>query len=146
MPKSRTDGPGMSKSNPAEILTVAYPEIIGYDHSDKATIYWITRALIETRSSWEVKHASLKKDWSFDIHWGLWEGGITPMHAGAIEYYKEIGHWNDKREKLNQERIQHQKELRAYFSEVREMAQKEKVKAKVFAKYWLKKYHEKYGK
>ena len=146
MPKSRTDGPGMSKENPAEILTVAYPEIIGYDHSDKATIYWITRALIETRSSWEVKHASLKKDWSFDIHWGLWEGGITPMHAGAIEYYKEIGHWNDKREKLNQERIQHQKELRAYFSEVREMAQKEKVKAKVFAKYWLKKYHEKYGK
>jgi TRAP transporter TAXI family solute receptor len=146
MPKSRTDGPGMSKENPAEILTNAYPEIISYDHSDKADIYWITRALIETRDSWKVKHSSLKKDWSMEKHWSLWEGGITPMHDGAIEYYKEIGQWNDKREKMNQERIQHQKELRAYFNEVREMAQKEKVKAKVFAKYWLKKYHAKYGK
>ena len=146
MPKSRTDGPGMSKENPAEILTNAYPEIIAYDHTDKATIYWITRALNETRASWSVKHASLKKDWTMEKHWSLWDGGITPMHAGAIEYYKEIGQWNDKREKMNQERIQHQKELRAYFEEVREMAQKEKVKAKVFAKYWMKKYQEKFGK
>ena len=146
MPKSRTDGPGMSKENPAEILTNAYPEIIAYDHTDKATIYWITRALNETRPSWSVKHASLKKDWTMEKHWSLWDGGITPMHEGAIMYYKEIGQWNDKREKMNQERIQHQKELRAYFDEVRELAQKEKVKAKVFAKYWMKKYQEKYGK
>jgi TRAP-type uncharacterized transport system substrate-binding protein len=144
--KRKTKGPGISEKNPIEIMTVAYPEIVAYDHSDKASVYWITRALIETRSSWEKKHYSLSSDWKMDVHWSLWEGGITPMHDGAIEYYKEIGQWNDKREKMNQERIQHQKELRAYFNEVREMAQKEKVKAKVFAKYWLKKYNEKYGK
>lgn len=146
MPKRKTHGPGISEKNPIEIMTVAYPEIIAYDKSDKVSVYWITRALIETRDSWEKKHYSLKADWTMDKHWGLWEGGITPMHDGAIEYYKEIGQWNDKREKLNQKRIQHQKELRAYFEEVRDMAQKEKVKAKVFAKYWLKKYHAKYGK
>ncbi len=118
MPKSRTDGPGMSKDNPAEILTNAYPEIICYEHSDKASIYWITRAMIETRDSWKVKHASLKNDWSLEKHWSLWDGGITPMHDGAIEYYKEIGQWTPEREKMNQERIKHQKKLRAYFNDV----------------------------
>ncbi len=146
MPKSRNDGPGMSKAAPAQFLTNAYPEIVAYDKSDKATIYWITRALIETRSSWEVKHPSLKKDWSMAKHWSLWEGGITPMHDGAIEYYKEIGEWNDKREKLNQERIQHQKELRAYWDEVVQQAQQDKIKTKAFPEYWTKKYHAKYGK
>ncbi len=146
MPKSRNDGPGMSKAAPAQFLTNAYPEIVAYDKSDKATIYWITRALIETRSSWEVKHPSLKKDWSMAKHWSLWEGGITPMHDGAIEYYKEIGEWNDKREKLNKERIQHQKELRAYWDEVVQQAQQDKIKTKAFPEYWTKKYHAKYGK
>ena len=146
MPKSKTDGPGMSKENPAEILSNAYPEIIAYDKSDKATIYWITRALIETRSSWEVKHASLKADWTMEKHWSLWEGGITPMHDGAIEYYKEIGQWNDKREKLNQARLQHQKELRAYWDEVVQQAQKEKIVTKAFPEYWLKKYQARFGK
>jgi len=146
MPKLKTDGPGMSKEDPAEILTNAYPEIVAYDTSDKATIYWITRALMETRSSWEGKHASLKKDWTIEKHWSLWEGGITPMHEGAIEYFKEIGQWNDRREKMNQERIQHQKQVRAYWDEVVKMAQKEGVKGDAFAAYWLKKYHAHFGK
>ena len=146
MPKMRVDGPGMSKDDPAEILAVAYPEIIAYDKTDEATIYWITRALIETRSSWEVKHASLKNDWTMEKHWSLWQGGITPMHRGAVLYYKEIGQWTPEREKINQERIQHQKELRAYWDEVVQQAQKEGVKAKVFPEYWTKKYKAKYGK
>jgi len=146
MPKARTDGPGMSKEKPAHIMTVAYPEIIAYDRSDEATIYWITRALIETRSSWEVKHASLKKDWSFDIHWRLWEGGITPMHRGAIRYYKEIGAWTPEREKMNQKRIQHQKELREYWDEVVQESQTEKIKAKDFPDYWTKKYNARFKK
>jgi len=146
MPKKKTVGPGISKENPIEIMTVAYPEIVAYDKSDKAAIYWITRALIETRSSWEVKHGSLKADWTMEKHWSLWDGGITPMHDGAIEYYKEIGQWNDTREKMNRERIQHQKELRAYWDQVVEMAQKEGVKTKAFPEYWLKKYQARYGK
>ena len=144
-PKKKTSGPGISAENPIEIMTVAYPEIIAYDKSDQASIYWITRALIETRASWEKKHASLKNDWTMEKHWSLWEGGITPMHDGAIEYYKEIGQWNDHREKLNRERIQHQKEIRAYWDEVVETAQKEGVKTKAFPEYWLKKYAAKYG-
>jgi TRAP transporter TAXI family solute receptor len=146
MPKSRDDGPGMTKAAPAQILTNAYPEIVAYDKSDKASVYWITRALHETRASWETKHASLKKDWTSEKHWSLWEGGITPMHDGAIEYYKEIGQWNDKREKMNQDRIKHQKELRAYWDQVVETAQKEGIKTKAFSEYWQKKYAEKYGK
>ncbi len=145
-PKKKTSGPGASPENPIEIMTVAYPEIVAYDKSDKASVYWITRALIETRASWEVKHASLKADWTMEKHWSLWEGGITPLHDGAIEYYKEIGQWNDKREKLNQDRIKHQKELRAYWDEMVELAQKEGVKTKAFQEFWLKKYAAKYGK
>jgi TRAP transporter TAXI family solute receptor len=145
-PKKKTVGPGISEEHPVEIMTVAYPEIVAYDKSDKATIYWITRALLETRSSWEGKNASLKNDWTMEKHWRLWEGGITPMHDGAIEYYKEIGQWSDKREKLNQERIQHQKELRAYWDEVVAMAQKEGIKTEAFPDYWLKKYHARYDK
>lgn len=146
MPKSRDDGPGMTKEAPAQILTNAYPEIVTYEKTDKAAIYWITRALHETRDSWSKKHASLAKDWTSEKHWSLWEGGITPMHDGAIEYYKEIGQWNDKREKMNQDRIKHQKELRAYWDQVVEMAQKEGIKTKAFSDFWLKKYNEKYGK
>lgn len=146
MPKKKTSGPGISEKNPIEIMTVAYPEIVAYDKSDRASIYWITRALIETRASWETKHASLKSDWTMDRHWSLWEGGITPMHDGAIDYYKEIGQWNDKREKMNQDRIKHQKELRAYWDEVVQSAQKEGVKTNAFSEYWLKKYQAKYGK
>jgi len=145
MPKKKTVGPGISKEHPIEIMTVAYPEIIAYDKTDEATIYWITRALIETRSSWEVKHASLKKDWTMEKHWSLWEGGITPMHDGAIEYYKEIGEWTPEREKLNQERIQHQKDLRAYWDDMVDLAQKEKIKSKAFPDFWEKKYKERYG-
>ena len=146
MPKKKTVGPAISKDNPAEIMTVAYPEIICYDKSDKATIYWITRALIETRASWEVKNASLKEDWTMEKHWSLWEGGITPMHDGAIEYYKEIGEWTPEREKLNQKRIQHQKELRAYWDDVVDQAHKDGVKTKAFPAYWEKKYKDRYGK
>jgi TRAP transporter TAXI family solute receptor len=146
MPKKKTSGPGISEENPIEIMTVAYPEIVAYDHSDKATIYWITRALLETRASWEGKHASLKNDWTMEKHWSLWDGGITPMHEGAIEYYKEIGQWNDQREKMNQERLQHQKALRAYWNEVVEMAQKEGIKTKAFPDYWLKKYQARFKK
>ena len=146
MPKARTDGPGMSVDNPAEILTTAYPEIMTYEKIDAATIYWITRALIESRPSWEVKNPSFKKDWSMEKHWNLWEGGITPMHDGAIMYYKEIGQWNDKREKMNQERIQYQKELRAYWDEVVEQGNKENIKTKAFPEYWMKKYKEHFKK
>jgi len=145
-PKKRVKGPGMPADKPTEILAVAYPEIMGYDTSDEATIYWITRTLLESRKSWEVKHASFKKDWTMAKHWSLWEGGITPLHRGAVRYYKEIGEWNDAREKMNQARIAHQKELRAYWDDVVDMAQKEKVKAKAFPKYWLAKYNAKFGK
>jgi len=68
------------------------------------------------------------------------------MHDGAIEYYKEIGQWNDKREKLNQARLQHQKELRAYWDEVVQQAQKEKIVTKAFPEYWSKKYQARFGK
>ncbi len=146
MPKKKIKGPGMSKENPAEILTQGYPIIMAYDRSDEATIYWITRALIETQSSWEVKHASLKEDWTVEKHWNLWDGGITPMHKGAVRYYKEIGVWTPEREKMNQERIRHQKELREYWDEVVQEAEKKKVKGKEFPNYWTKKYKAKFEK
>ena len=146
MPKTLIVGPGISKEDPAEIMTVAYPEIITYEKEDEATIYWILRALLETRSSWEAKDHSLKNDWTMEKNWRLWEGGITPMHKGAIMYYKEIGQWTPAREKLNEERIAHQKELRAYWDEVVQQAQKEKIKTKAFPGYWLKKYEARYKK
>lgn len=146
MPKKKTKGPGASKEDPAEILTLGYPIIMAYDHSDEATIYWITRALLETRSSWEVKHRSLKDDWTFEKHWQLWDGGITPMHRGAVRYYKEIGVWTPEREKMNQERIQYQKKLRAYWDEMIQEAGEKKIKAKVFPDFWMKKYNAKFGK
>jgi len=146
LPKKKTSGPGISKENPAEICAPAYPDIVVYDHSDEATIYWITRALLETRSDWERKHPSLKNDWTFEKHWQLWDGGITPMHKGAIRYYKEIGQWTPEREKMNQKRIQHQKELRAYWDEVVQEAVGKGIKSKKFPPYWMKKYKARFGK
>ena len=146
MPKKVTTGPGMSEEDPAEICAMGYPEIMSYDHTDEATIYWITRALIETRPEWKQKHPSLRDDWTLEKHWNLWDAGIIPMHAGAIMYYKEIGMWTPEREKMNQERIQHQKELRAYWDEVVEEAVEKKIKSRQFPEYWLKKYNARFGK
>lgn len=146
LPKKLTKGPGISKENPAEICAVAYPDIVCYEKTDEATVYWITRALLETRSDWEKKHRSLKADWTFKKHWNLWDGGITPMHKGAILYYKEIGQWTPEREKMNQERIQYQKKLRAYWDEMVEEAQQKRIKGKDFPKFWTKQYKAKFGK
>ena len=146
VPKKKTKGPGISEEDPAEIITYGYPIIMAYDKSDEASVYWITRALIETRSDWEGKHASLKEDWTFEKHWGLFDGGISPMHRGAVRYYKEIGVWTPEREKMNQERIQYQKKLRAYWDEVVQEAGEKKIKAKAFPDYWMEKYKARFGK
>ena len=138
-PKSITVGVNMDEQNPLAGSTSAYPCIVSWDHLDPDIAYWITKSVWETRDAYQPKHDVLKIDWTEKAHWTLWEGEACPLHEGSIQYFKDIGQWNDARQKMQDERLQRQADLKKLYDKVKAEGLALGLKAKEFPAFWLEK-------
>jgi TRAP transporter TAXI family solute receptor len=140
-PKLVVRGAGASKEKPVAAYGQANPNFFVWPHVSADITYFLAKALHETYPVYAAKDETMKADWTIDEHWTNWEGpvGIMPLHEGAIRYYKEVGMWNPKREKINQERLKHQEELKALWEQTLTEVSEKKIKSTEFSKFWLKK-------
>lgn len=134
-------GAGISDKNPLECIGQLYPAFLAWPNADKDIIYFMAKAFREAYPIMAAKNKAMKRLWKPEDFWRRWEHftcGI-PLHEAALEYYKEIGEWNDKREKIQQERLQYQATLKKLWDETVIEAGDKGLKGRDFPKFWLKK-------
>ncbi len=132
-------GAGLSKEKPLEGTTYAYPVALAYDFLPANQAYIVTKLLHEAFPLYSKKHKSLAAYWPLEHFLELFEGYPVPLHEGTVRYLKEIGKWTPEYEKINQERLKHQAEIRKVFEGVKAEALEKKMAAKKFPKFWLEK-------
>lgn len=137
VPRVTTFGAGLSESNPLECASEPYPVYLTIADADEDTIYKLTKALNESRPEWAAKDQALKKDFTLENHWFLFDNGAVPLHPGAIRYYKEIGQWTEDREKKNNELIAHQEKLKEVWDNTVKAAEEQKIPSTEFPEFWL---------
>jgi len=139
-PKLATRGCKLSKDNPTWVLTMGNNIWFAWPNVNQDITYFMAKALTESYDKYSTNDPSLEGDWSVETHWANWEGAIgqIPLAEGAIRYYKEVGMWNDKREKINQERLKHQEELQSMWDNmIQEATEKDiQLNAKNLEKMW----------
>jgi len=138
-PRQSTVGAALSPEKPAWTESQGYPNFIAYANLDDNIAYYITKYLNELYPDYSTKHKSLKNDWTLDKCLELFKSDVVPMHEGSVQYFKEIGRWTDEYEKLNQERIAHQAQLKQLWAETLAQAHKKGIKDKELTKLWMKK-------
>lgn len=134
-----TIGASISEEKPLHTVSYAYPITITYDFLPEDKAYIITKLLHETYPEYAKKHKSLAAYWSPEGSLKLFDDYPLPMHDGAIRYLKQVGKWTPEREKMNQERLKHQADLKKLWSEAMEEALEKKMKSGDFPAFWLKK-------
>lgn len=98
-PHKGTIGAGMSAANPAEVWGNNLI-FTAYDYQDEQLVYWLVKQVHQSFDLYKDKHSQLK-NWTIDQCLDL-EQIWAPFHPGSIKYFKEIGRWTDKHEKLQQ--------------------------------------------
>jgi len=134
-------GANLSDDNPLEGIGMPYPTFIAWPNADPDVIYFMAKAFHETYPSYAAKNKGMKRLWTHENFWRLWESppAILPLHEAAVEYYKEIGEWNAKREEIQQKRLQHQAALKKLWDETMTEVSDKKIKAKAIPAFWMKK-------
>ncbi|MGO4852215.1 TAXI family TRAP transporter solute-binding subunit [Phaeovulum sp. W22_SRMD_FR3] len=97
-----TQGAGISKENPAELLGYRYPQLTTVASTDDEEVYNLLKAIDLTFSAYESA-STVMPLWKLDI------AGTTPasapFHPGAIKYLKERGIWTDADSAWNEQRL-----------------------------------------
>jgi len=138
-PRLSTVGAGLSEQHPAWTESQGYPNFICYASLDKNIAYYITKYLHELYPEYSKKNKSLKNDWGIDKCLKLFTFDVVPMHAGSVQYFKDIGRWTDEYEQMNQERITHQAKLKKLWQETVAEAQQKGLKGDNFKNLWMEK-------
>jgi TRAP transporter TAXI family solute receptor len=134
-----TIGANVSEEKPLDTFSYAYPIALVYDFLPADKAYIITKLLFETYPDYAKKHKALKAYWNPELCLRLLDDYPLPMHEGAIRYLKEIGKWTPEREARNNERLQHQADLKKVWDAAMDEALEKKMKSKEFPDFWLKK-------
>ena len=135
-----TVGAGLGEGKePLETVSHPYPVAIAYDHLDADTAYAVTKLLVEMYPAYAKRSPGLKAFWTPQGNMDLFEQYPVPMHAGSIKYLKEAGFWKPKHDKLQAERLAHQKKVKAAFDEALNEALDKKMKMDKFPEYWQQK-------
>lgn len=137
IPKIAYKGAGIDATHSLEVMSSAYPVLIAWMKADENTIYTLTKAIWESRDEWAAKDETMGKEFTLETHWELWKGDSVPMHPGAVRYYKEIGQWTDEFEKMNNDRIAHEAELKKIWDTTKNEAISKQIKSTAFSAFWL---------
>lgn len=138
-PRKATYGAGLSKDKPAWVESQGYPNFICYESLDNDIAYYITKYLNELYPDFSKKNQSMKDDWTIDKCLLLFSYDVVPMHAGSVQYFKEIGRWTPEYEKMNQERIAHQAMLKKLWQETVAEAKQKGLAGKGLSNLWMDK-------
>ena len=138
-PKHATIGANLSEDKPAWVMGQGYPNFIAWASLDEEMAYYITKYLHESSGTYATKHKSLKRDWELKTVIAHFDLDLAPMHKGAIRYFNELGMWTAERDKMNQQRLSHQKKLQALWSETMKEAKAKGLEEEKFKELWLSK-------
>ena len=108
-PHKATCGAGISKENPLDGATFAYPIFSAYGSAPDDQIYAMTKLMIVEYPNY--KDSAPGAD-GFDVKKQSLEWAI-PYHPGSVKALKEAGVWTDKAEKHNQALLKRQDTLAA---------------------------------
>ena len=138
-PMKAAIGAGVSPEKPLETLTYAYPVGLAYDFLSPEKAYIVTKMIHEAFPAYAPKHKSLEAYWSLEKFLELYQGYPLPLHEGTIRYLKEIKKWTPEFDRLQNERLKRQAELKKLWDSVKGEAIDKKIKAGDFTKFWLEK-------
>jgi len=122
-----TVGVRISTENPLECAGVPYPVLITYK-ADPDLVYNVTKA-IDLQAPVYSKAQSGTSGWAANSQTYDW---VVPYNEGAIRYYKEVGTWDETKQKHNDELLARGKILQEAW---KKMAG---VKGDDFGKTWMK--------
>jgi TRAP transporter TAXI family solute receptor len=86
-----TVGTGMSKDEPWEGATYAYPILVTNASYDADVVYSLVKAMVEGYEDYGGTVPG-SKGWALESQGFEW---VLPYHEGAIRYFKEVGVWTD---------------------------------------------------
>lgn len=137
IPKLTVNGAGITEDNPKNLMSSPYPHYCCWANVDEDTVYVLTKAIWESRDAWAAKDAAMAREFTMDFNVKSLEATNTPVHPGAVRYYKEIGVWTDEMEAHNAELFAHQAELSELWDQTVAAAQEQQIKSGDFSAFWL---------
>jgi hypothetical protein len=136
-PVACTVGAGVSKEKPKWLESLLFVMMVNEDKPVE-TVYFMTRSFHETYNIYSKAQTGVFEGWDIDTSISLIELSIVPFHKGSVEYFKDIGKWNQKLESLNQSRIEQYRKVKAAYDKAKDEALEKQMSAEKFADYWTK--------
>lgn len=140
-PYKATFGPGgASDKNPVECFGHPYPVTLTYDFLDDSAAYSMTKAIDKAYPVMAKKSNIMQRFWSLEKCLSTYVNsrGVV-LHPGSVRYFKEIGVWKPEWDKLQEKRIQRQKELKELWNKTVAEANSKGIKDNDFPQFWLAK-------
>lgn len=122
-----TVGVGISEQKPVHCVGVPYPVLITYT-AEPDVVYNVTKA-IDLQAPVYSKAQSGTAGWAANSQAYEW---VVPYNEGAIKYYKEVGTWDDAKQKRNDGLFARGKVLQAAWKKM------DGVTGDDFGKKWIK--------
>lgn len=125
--RKATVGVGISEAKPVQCVGVPYPVLITYS-VDQDVVYNVTKA-IDLQAPVYSKAQSGTAGWAAKSQAYEW---VIPYNEGAIKYYKEVGTWDDAKQKRNDDLLARGKVLQTAWKKM------DGVSGDDFSKKWMK--------
>lgn len=139
-PVEATVGAGLSEENPIPVISYPYPVVLTYDFQDNYLVYTQVKAIHES--------FDLFKD-AFPVgpYWQLEKAVIpelmlVPYHDGAIQYFKEIGWWNQELQVTHEKLLAEQQRVQDLWKLALEEATTNRISSNDFPDFWMRKFKE----
>ncbi len=130
---NETIGAGLSKDNPAILMSYRYPMVTVYADRSEEEIYALTRAVVEHFDLYSDVSAAMPR-WHVDV------AGTpptdAPFHEGAIRYLHEIGVWTEAHDAWNAERLERLEQVIAEWERAQDAALEEQVPGNRWVAFW----------
>ncbi len=139
VPKVTVNGADITADTPKNLMSSPYPHYCCWANADDDTIYVLTKAIWEARDNWAAKDEAMAREFTMDFNITSINATNTPVHPGAVRYYKEIGVWTDEMEARNAELFAHQDELAALWDEAIDEAEAQQISSVDFSAFWADK-------
>src|SRR5690606_31553387 len=94
--RTATVGVGISEQKPVRCVGVPYPVLLTYT-AEPDVVYNVTKA-IDLQAPVYSKAQSGTAGWAAKSQAYEW---VVPYNEGAIKYFKEVGTWDDTKQKRN---------------------------------------------